>query len=74
MKFRIIDIKIHKSYASYKIQVEGNCKKWIMDARYSTLRILFEKINEYHILTFPPKKIIGNLEQNNLKTRAQGLE
>lgn len=45
-----------------------------MDARYSTLRILYEKINKYHILTFPPKKIIGNLEQNNLKIRAQGLE
>lgn len=48
--------------------------KWIMDARYSTLRILYEKINKSHILSFPPKKYIGNLEQNNLKMRAQGLE
>lgn len=47
-----------------------------MECRYSTLRILYERLEKKtnFDFEFPPKKVFGNLEPELLRKRAESLE
>ncbi|KAJ6239185.1 sorting nexin-13 [Anaeramoeba flamelloides] len=79
MNVKITGYQKHLKHVEYKVTVTEQSQKWGVWIRYSEFRNLHQILkkkfpSELKQIRLPPKKIIGNFDEDFIEQRRSGLE